>query len=68
LLATLYNWIGAMTARASRPATCDFQLRLLQTVVAITKGVPDNAGEMTIHLGKASLGPLNVLSACSAPG
>jgi hypothetical protein len=48
--------------------SCDFQLRLFRTVAAIDKGVPDNAGDMIIHLGKASLGPLNVLGACSAPG
>jgi len=47
--------------------SCDFQLRLFRTVVAIAKGVPDNTGDMIIHLGKASLGPLNVLGACGAP-
>ena len=48
--------------------SCDFQLRLFRTVVTIAKGVPDNPGDMIIHLGKASLGPLNVLGACRAPG
>jgi len=48
--------------------SCGLQLRLFRTVTTIAKGVPDNAGDVIIHLGKASLGPLNVLGACRAPG